>query len=218
LILKVFSKQFDISFVISLSTINYPNHMPFTLEIGTEAPAFRLPATDGRTYSLDDFKEEYLVIFFTCNHCPYVIGSDEVTRASAKKFAGRGVRFIGINSNSANTYEVDDFPHMVSRMEKHRFPWIYLHDDSQKVALAYGALRTPHFFVFDKERKLVYTGRGVDQPRDASRITVNDLDRALDELTSGRKVSVPVTNPIGCNVKWEGKDQHWMPADACDLV
>jgi peroxiredoxin len=218
LILKVFSKQFDISFVISLSTINYPNHMPFTLEIGTEAPAFGLPATDGRTYSLDDFKEEYLVIFFTCNHCPYVIGSDEVTRASAKKFAGRGVRFIGINSNSANTYEVDDFPHMVSRMEKHRFPWIYLHDESQKVALAYGALRTPHFFVFDKERKLVYTGRGVDQPRDASRITVNDLDRALDELTSGRKVSVPVTNPIGCNVKWEGKDQHWMPADACDLV
>jgi peroxiredoxin len=218
LILKVCFKQFDISFVISLSTIHYPNHMPFTLEIGTKAPAYILPATDGRTYSLNDFKEEYLVIFFTCNHCPYVIGSDEVTRASAKKFAGRGVRFIGINSNSANTYEVDDFQHMVSRMEEHQFPWIYLHDESQKVALAFGALRTPHFFVFDNQRKLVYTGRGVDQPRDASRISVNDLDRALDELTSGRKVSVPVTNPIGCNVKWEGRDQHWMPADACDLV
>ena len=192
--------------------------MPFTLEIGAEAPHFRLPATDGNTYALSDFKEEYLVIFFTCNHCPYVLGSDEVTRATAEKFASRGVRFIGINSNSARTYQEDDFPHMVRRMEEYKFPWLYLYDQSQEVAVAYGALRTPHFYVFDRNRKLMYTGRGVDQPRDASRITVNDLDRALEEITSGLPVSEPVTNPIGCNVKWEGKDKHWMPADACDLV
>jgi len=192
--------------------------MAFTLEIGAVAPEFTLPATDGKTYSLSDFNEDYLVIFFTCNHCPYVIGSDEVTRATAEKFADKGVRFVGINSNSANTYETDDFPHMVKRMEEHGFPWVYLRDESQEVAMDYGALRTPHFFVFDRERKLRYTGRGVDQPRDASRITVNDLDRVLDELTSGKPVSVSVTNPIGCNVKWEGKDKHWMPAEACDLV
>jgi hypothetical protein len=107
---------------------------------------------------------------------------------------------------------------MVKRMEEHQFPWVYLRDESQEVALAYGALRTPHFYVFDGDRKLVYTGRGVDQPKDASRITVNDLDRTLEEITSGKEVSVPVTNPIGCNVKWEGKDKHWMPAEACDLV
>ena len=192
--------------------------MGFTLEIGAEAPNFTLRATDGNTYSLADFKEEFLVIFFTCNHCPYVIGSDEVTRRSVQRFENQGVRFIGINSNSANTYEVDDFPHMVKRMEEHNFPWLYLHDKSQEVALAYGALRTPHFYIFDQERKLVYTGRAVDQPRDESKITVNDLDRALEELTSGKGVSVPLTNPIGCNVKWEGKEKHWMPADACDLV
>jgi len=192
--------------------------MAYTLEIGAKAPAFRLPATDGNTYALSDFTEEFLVVFFTCNHCPYVIGSDEVTRVTAERFAGKGVRFVGINSNSANTYETDDFPHMVQRMKEHRFPWLYLHDQSQAVARAYGALRTPHFYVFDRERKLVYTGRGVDQPRDASRITVNDLERTLGELTEGKPVSVPVTNPIGCNVKWEGKEKHWMPADACDLV
>ncbi len=192
--------------------------MGFTLGLGAAAPEFTLPATDGNTYSLSEFDEEWLVVFFTCNHCPYVIGSDEVTRASAGRFSGRGVRFIGINSNSANTYESDDFPHMVKRMEEHRFPWLYLYDESQDVARAYGALRTPHFYVFDRERRLKYTGRAVDQPRDAGRITVNDLDRALEELTSGHPVSVPVTNPIGCNVKWEGKDGHWMPADACDLV
>jgi peroxiredoxin len=192
--------------------------MAFTLEIGSRAPEFRLPATDGNTYDLSDFREEILVIFFTCNHCPYVIGSDEMTRATAERFAGHGVRFVGVNANSANTYETDDFPHMVSRMEEHRFPWLYLHDESQEVALAYGALRTPHFFVFDRARKLVYTGRGVDRPRDSSLVTVNDLERTLEELVAGKAVSVPVTNPIGCNVKWEGKDAHWMPADACDLV
>jgi peroxiredoxin len=192
--------------------------MGFTLEIGASAPEFSLPATDGNSYALSDFREDILVIFFTCNHCPYVIGSDEVTRRSVQRFEKLGVRFVGINSNSANTYEVDDFPHMVKRMEEHRFPWLYLHDESQDMALAYGALRTPHFYVFDQDRKLVYTGRAVDQPRDESRIMVNDLDRTLEELTTGKEVSVQVTNPIGCNVKWEGKEKHWMPADACDLV
>jgi peroxiredoxin len=172
--------------------------MPFTLQIGDKAPEFKLPATDGRVYALSDFQEDYLVVFFTCNHCPYVLNSDEITRSTVDKYSNRGVKFVGINSNSANTYREDDFPHMVARMEEHRFPWLYLHDESQQVALAYGALRTPHFYVFGKERKLLYTGRGVDQPREPSRITV--------------------TNPIGCNVKWEGKEKHWMPADACDLT
>ena len=193
--------------------------MAFTLEIGSKAPHFELPATDGKTYSLSQFDQaHYLVIFFTCNHCPYVIGSDELTRRTAMKFAPKGVTFIGINSNSPNTYPEDDFPHMVSRMEQFRFPWLYLYDATQEIARIYGALRTPHFYLFNQERNLIYTGRGVDYPRDASRVTVNDLDRALTELKEGRPISVEMTNPIGCNVKWDGKDAHWMPADACDLV
>lgn len=193
--------------------------MAFTLEIGQKAPDFKLPATDGQTYQLSDFDDvDTLVVFFTCNHCPYVLGSDEVTRQTAEKFADKGVKFVAINSNSKNTYPDDDFPHMVKRMEEHQFPWLYLYDESQDVALAYGALRTPHFYVFDKDRKLVYTGRAVDNPREAEKATVNDLERALAEHTSGKAVSVELTNPIGCNVKWDGKDAHWMPAEACDLV
>ncbi|MCX7010943.1 MAG: redoxin family protein, partial [Kiritimatiellaeota bacterium] len=145
-------------------------------------------------------------------------GSDEVTRRTAEKFATRSVRFVGINANSKHTYPEDDFPHMVARMEKQKFPWLYLHDESQAVARAYGALRTPHFYVFDATRKLVYTGRGVDSPRDTTKMKVNDLDRALEEICTDRPVSVPKTNPIGCNVKWEGMDAHWMPPEACDLV
>jgi peroxiredoxin len=191
----------------------------FTLQIGERAPDFKLPATDGKTYTLDDFStDRVMVVFFTCNHCPFVIGSDEVTRATAERYRDKGVAFIGINSNSENTYREDDFPHMVKRMEENRFSWVYAHDRSQEVARAYGALRTPHFFVFDEERRLVYTGRGVDNPRDSAKITTNDLEKVLEEVLAGKPVSVPMTNPIGCNVKWEGKDAHWMPPEACDLV
>ncbi|HEX8077484.1 MAG TPA: thioredoxin family protein [Chthoniobacterales bacterium] len=193
--------------------------MSFTLQIGQRAPDFRLPATDGKTYALDDFAADpVLVVFFTCNHCPYVTGSDEATRRTVEKFAPRGVRFVAINSNSPNTYAEDDFPHMVSRMSEHEFPWIYLHDATQEVARAYGALRTPHFYVFDRARQLIYTGRALDNPRQAERSRTHDLERALEEHLAGKPITVPVTNPIGCNVKWEGRDAHWMPAEACDLV
>ena len=193
--------------------------MSFTLQPGNNAIDFTLPATDGSTYRLSDFdKYRFLVIFFTCNHCPYVIGSDEVTRSTAEKYLEKEVGFAGINSNSENTYPEDSFPNMVRRMEKYRFPWLYLYDKDQSVARAYGALRTPHFFVFDQNRKLVYTGRGVDSPRDTSRMTVNNLGIVLEELTSGKPISIPVTNPIGCNIKWEGMDAHWMPPEACDLI
>ena len=193
--------------------------MPFTLQIGEQAPGFSLPATDGKVYSLDDFSDAgVLVVFFTCNHCPYVIGSDENTRAVAERFADRGVRFVAINSNSKNTYAEDDFEHMVARMEKYKFPWIYLHDESQQVAEAYGALRTPHFFVLDENRRLVYTGRAIDHPRDWKQSTTHELADALEAHLSGQPVGTPVTNPIGCNVKWEGRDAHWMPPEACDLV
>ena len=193
--------------------------MAFTLEPGEKAVDFRLLSTDGNEYSLSDFnKFKYLVVFFTCNHCPYVLGSDELTRETANKYYDRGVGFAGINSNSENTYPEDNYPNMIKRMKLKRFPWVYLHDKTQEAALAYGALKTPHFFVFDENRSLVYTGRGVDNPRDPTRVKINDLDRVLEELTTGKPISAKVTNPIGCTVKWEGKDAHWVPADACDLV
>lgn len=193
--------------------------MAFTLDIGTRAPGFDLKGTDGKKYSLSDFNDaRYLVVFFTCNHCPYVIGSDEHTRKIAEKFIPRGVKFVAINSNSPNTYPEDDYDHMIVRMKKYNFPWLYLYDDTQEIALKYGALRTPHFFVFDGDRKLVYTGRSVDNPKNPSLATTSDLERALDEMLADKDITVTVTNPIGCNVKWEGKAAHWMPPDACDLV
>ena len=193
--------------------------MSFTLQLGDQARDFKLTATDGNTYQLSDFDDaKTLVIFFTCNHCPYVVGSDEVTRQTAEKFIPQGVKFVGINANSVNTKPEDSLDHMVARMNEKKFPWLYLRDDTQEVALAYGALRTPHFYVFDQDRKLVYTGRGVDNPRETDKMTVNNLEQALEEHLAGKPVSVALTNPLGCNVKWDGQDAHWMPAEACDLV
>lgn len=193
--------------------------MAYTLELGKKAPDFSLLATDGKTYSLKDFEQyKYLVVFFTCNHCPYVVGSDEITRCTAEKHAHSGVKFVAINSNSESTYLEDDYSHMVSRMKTFKFPWVYLRDSKQSIAKVYGALRTPHFYVFNEKRELVYTGRNVDSPRDTGKVTINNLDIALLELTEGKEITLPVTNPIGCNIKWDGMDKHWMPVDACDLV
>ena len=192
--------------------------MAFTLQIGETAPDFTLPATDGKRYSLSDFGAQTLVVWFTCNHCPWVRGSDEVTRATAAKYTPRGVQFVAINANWVGVHPEDSYDLMVSRMQEHKFPWVYLHDESQAVATAYGALRTPHFYVFDKDRKLVYTGRGVDDPVDTSNMTVNDLDNALAEHLAGKPITTPLTNPLGCNVKWIGQEQHWMPEGANNLV
>ena len=193
--------------------------MTYTIELGDKAPRFEnLLSTDGSFYSIDEFNNKPLkVIFFTCNHCPYVTGSDELTRSIAETFKD-DVEFIAINSNSANTYEEDSFENMVARMESLRFPWLYLHDETQNTALDYGALKTPHFFVFNDSWRLIYTGRNTDNPIDTSQKTTNDLSNALEEAIQGKKISVPITNPIGCNIKWEGKPAHWMPAEACDLI
>ena len=193
--------------------------MTYTIELGDKAPRFEnLLSTDGSFYSIDEFNNKPLkVIFFTCNHCPYVTGSDELTRSIAETFKD-DVEFIAINSNSANTYQEDSFENMVARMESLRFPWLYLYDETQNTALDYGALKTPHFFVFNDSWRLIYTGRNTDNPIDTSQKTTNDLSNALEEAIQGKKISVPITNPIGCNIKWEGKPAHWMPAEACDLI
>lgn len=192
--------------------------MSFTLQIGETAPNFNLISTKKEMVSLSSFSSKYLVIFFTCNHCPYVIGSDEETRRIAEKYKNKDVSFVAINSNSENTYAEDSFENMVKRMHEYKFPWSYLHDIKQNVALDYGALKTPHFFIFNKKRKLIYTGRAVDSPLDTSNIEINNLEIALEEVTSNNLISIPITNPIGCSIKWEGRDSHWMPPEACDLV
>lgn len=192
--------------------------MAFTLQIGESAPDFSLPGVDGKTYSLADFAQsKLLVIVFSCNHCPYVIGSQERMIRFAADYANQ-VAFVSINSNEEAEHPTDSFEHMVERAREKDFQFPYLRDKSQEVALAYGALRTPHYYLFDANRTLRYTGRMDDHPRNPGQETTRELRDAVDALLRDETPAVPLTNPLGCNVKWQGRERHWMPPEACDLV
>ena len=193
--------------------------MAFTLQIGESAPDFELPGVDGRSYGLGDFQDaKLLVVLFTCNHCPYVIGSEERIGRLVAATAPLGVAWVGINSNETENHPTDDLEHMKRRAADDGIQYPYLRDETQQVALAYGALRTPHFYVFDADRKLCYTGRLDDNPRESAAATTCELAEAIEALLRGEDMPVAVTNPIGCNVKWKDRDAHWMPPDASDLV
>ncbi len=193
--------------------------MAFTLDIGQSAPDFNLPATDGKNYSLANFKDaKLLVVVFSCNHCPYVVGSESRMIRFANDYAPRGVKMVAINSNETEQHPMDSFDLMVTRAKEKKFPWVYLRDESQEVALAYGALRTPHFYVFDGQRKLRYTGRMDNNPKNEALATTHELRDAVDAILAGQKPAMEKTNPLGCNVKWKGKENHWNPDEARDLV
>lgn len=193
--------------------------MGFTLEIGSPQPDFELLGVDGKTYSLSNFAEaRALLIVFACNHCPFVIGSEERMKAIYEDYFPKGLELISINSNETDNNPTDSFEHMIERAKEKGFKFPYVRDESQDVARAYGALRTPHFFLFDADRRLRYTGRMDDNPRNPGSETTRELCDAIEAVLAGRCPAVEKTNPIGCNVKWKNRDPHWMPPEACDLV
>ena len=192
--------------------------MKFTIDIGATAPQFSLPGVDGKTCSLRDFASaKAVVLSFTCNHCPAVKGNEARERAFINDYAPKGVAYIAINSNDLAFHPDDSFTHMLERARHLGFTWPYLHDETQAVAKAYGAQRTPHFFLLDSARKVVYTGRMDDNPHDMARATTHELRDAVDALLAGKPIRVPVTEASGCNVKWRGKDAHWMPESLDDF-
>ena len=172
------------------------------LELGKQAPNFEgLKATDGKTYSLSSFdKNPLLVVIFSCNHCPYVVAYEDRMIAIQRDYASKGVQVIAINSNDDKAYPEDSFPNMVKKARDKHFNFIYASDADQRVVDAYGAVCTPHVFVFGKDRKLEYKGR-IDDSKDQSKVGSNDLRNALDDLLSGKKVRVPDTRPFGCSIK-----------------
>jgi len=193
--------------------------MPFTLQIGQPAPAFALPGTDGKTHRLEDFASSpFLVVSFTCNHCPYVIGNEAREKAFVEKYRPRGVAYVAINSNETAHHPTDSFADMQKRAAALGFTWPYLRDETQAIAKAYGPIKTPHFFLFDQSRHLRYVGRMDNSPRDASLAKTSELADAVEDLLAGRPVGMPATDAIGCTVKWWGKDGHFIPNDVCDLV
>lgn len=174
------------------------------VEIDTPAPTFSLPATDGKTYSLDSFKDaKVLVIVFTCNHCPYAKASEDRLIEIQKGYAKRGVQIVLINPNDDAAYPEDSFSHMVARAKEKKYPFPYLRDASQEVARAYRAVCTPDIFVYDEQRHLRYHGRIDDNWQEPTKVTRHDLRLALDAIVDRTPLAFQPTASMGCSIKWK---------------
>ena len=175
------------------------------LPLGTAAPDFRLPDTNGKTVSLADFKDKpALLILFLCNHCPYVKHVRAELARLGKEYQGRGVAVVGINSNDATRYPDDSPERMRVEAREARYTFPYLYDETQAVAKAYQAACTPDFFLFDRQRQLVYRGQLDDsRPGNDRAVTGADLRAALDAVLAGRPVPADQKPSAGCNIKWK---------------
>lgn len=174
-----------------------------TLEIGSAAPGFNLPATDGKRYSLESFKDAKAVcVMFSCNHCPYVQAYEGRFKELQAAFGPRGFQLLAINSNDATDYPEDSFDAMVARAKEQGFNFPYLRDEDQSVAKAFGAVRTPHVFLFDAARKLAYLGRIDDSWDKPEKVSKRELAAAIEDILAGRPVAVPETFAVGCTIKW----------------
>lgn len=176
-----------------------------SIKLDIPAVDFRLPATDGRTYSFDDVAgKNGTVIVFICNHCPYVIAVIDRLVADARVLMAEGIGFAAICANDATGYPEDSFPNMKRFAEKHKFPFPYLHDESQKVARAYDAVCTPDFFGFDKNRRLKYRGRldegRTNPPPPGAR---RELVEAMREIAETGTAPADQHPSIGCSIKWK---------------
>ncbi|HEY4756231.1 MAG TPA: thioredoxin family protein [Ignavibacteriaceae bacterium] len=175
-----------------------------TLQIDSSVPDFNLPSTDGKKYSLDSFKDKKaLIIIFSCNHCPYVQAYENRIMAIQKDYEERGAAVAAINSNDSAQYSEDSFEEMKKRAAKKKFNFIYLRDEDQSAAKSFDASHTPEIFLFNGERKLVYHGKIDDNWQEEQKIKTKYLRDALDELLSGKEISVPETYSIGCTIKWK---------------
>jgi peroxiredoxin len=171
-----------------------------SLAIGERAPGFALPAVGGATATLDPDGAATVVVF-SCNHCPYVMAWEGRLNEIARDYAPRGVATVAINANDATRYPADSFEAMVERAADRGFVFTYARDESQDVARAYGAERTPEVFVLDGDGRVAYHG-AIDDSREAAGVSLTYLRDALDAVLEGRAPATAETAPVGCTIKW----------------
>lgn len=175
------------------------------LPLGTPAPAFSLPNHDGRIVSIDEFKDaKALLVFFACNHCPFVHHVREEVAKIYDDYRDLGLAMVAINANDTDEYPEDSIPNMAEKAEEWNWKFPYLMDESQEVAKAYRAACTPDFYLFDGDRKLVYRGQLDDsRPNSGLPITGADLRHAIDVTLAGEMPSDDQKPSIGCSIKWK---------------
>jgi len=166
-------------------------------------PTFTLRNVDGQSFSSDELSGARLsLIVFTCNHCPYVKGSEEQLIALVREFTPQGLRTVTINSNDAAQYPEDSFENMQKKAKSLGLPYPYLYDETQLVARAFDAACTPECYLFDAGGKLIYHGKINDSPKDPTRVTQNYLRTVLEQALGGGVPNPSYVHPLGCSIKW----------------
>ncbi len=202
--------------ILSLAASAYAEEIT-TLEIGASAPDFTLPGTDGRDHSLAEYAHaDILAILFTCNHCPSAQAAEERIIRLVEDYSGKSFQLVAISPNDPLSIRLNELGYSVygdtleemvlhARDQKFNFPYLY-DGETQSTARAYGAMATPHIFIFDRERRLCYVGR-IDDSKfaDASTIKSHDARNAIDALLAGAAVPVETTKFHGCSTKWASK-------------
>jgi peroxiredoxin len=174
-------------------------------ELGTRAPDFSLPDTAGRTVSLADFADApALLVMFICNHCPYVKHVRSKLAELGRQYQAAGAAVVAISANDASAYRDDSPRRMAAEAKAVGYSFPYLYDESQEVAKAYGAACTPDFFLFDRDRRLVYRGQLDDsRPGNGVPVTGRDLTAAVEAALAGKTIPADRQRPsLGCNIKW----------------
>ena len=179
------------------------------LPLGTTAPDFKLPDTNGKIVSLADFKDKAaLVVIFMCNHCPYVVHIRPGLAQLARDYAAKSVGIVGINANDAAKYPADSPAKMKDEVAAAGYTFPYLFDEKQAVAKAYRAACTPDIFLFDRGRRLVYRGQfDASRPGNGIAVTGKDLRAAIDAVLAGKPTSELQVASIGCNIKWKAGNE-----------
>ena len=179
------------------------------LPLGTTAPEFHLPDTNGKTVTLADFKDKSaLLVVFMCNHCPYVKHLRAALAQLANDYQPRGVGVVGINSNDVANYPDDSPAKMAEEVKAAGYTFPYLFDETQAVAKAYHAACTPDFFLFDRGRRLVYRGQfDASRPGNGIPVTGKDLGAALEAVLAGVPTSTLQVPSMGCNIKWKSGNE-----------
>lgn len=174
------------------------------LPLGTPAPSFELPDTDGNVVSLERFAQsKALLVIFMCNHCPFVKHVADELKKLADDYADRGLAVVGISSNDADAYPDDSPAAMAKEKAERGYNFPYLFDGDQSVAIAYSAACTPDFFLFDAEMKLAYRGQlDASRPKSDIPVTGEDLRAAIDAVIVGQPADPSQRPSIGCNIKW----------------
>ena len=183
--------------VILMSFTNTSGYQP-----GDKATDFKLKSVDGKMYSMSDYKDaKGFIVVFTCNHCPFAVKYEDRVIELAKKYKSKGYVLLAINPNDPAAQPDDSFDKMKVRAKEKGFTFPYLFDEGQKIYPQYGATKTPHVFLLDKNLIVKYIGAIDDNVEDASAVKEKFLENAITSLEKGQEPEVPLTKAIGCSIK-----------------